>query len=131
MARQSSGVKPRNGGTWTEARFNSFVKSALRSASQRWPPKYTVLNEACVGQKINPKSGRLAKFYTCAKCQDDYIAKDVQVNHISPVIPVTGFDSWNGVIERIFCEKEGLEVVCIPCHKNITEEENQERKSND
>jgi hypothetical protein len=124
-------IKTRNNNSWTEARFTSFVKSALRNASQRWPPKYQVLSEACVGQKINPKSGRLAKFYKCKRCQDDFVAKEVQVNHISPVIPVSGFDSWNGVIERMFCEKEGLEVVCIPCHKNITKLENDERKSID
>ena len=123
--------KPRNGGQWTEARYNSFVKSALRSASQRWPPRYTIISEACVGQRINPKSGRLAKFYTCNACQDSFPLKDVQVNHKAPVVPVSGFDSWNGVIERMYCEKEGLEVVCIPCHKIITKQENEERKPND
>lgn len=119
-----------NNGTWTVARFNSFVKSALRSASQRWPPKYTVLSKACVGQKVNPASGRLAKFYTCNKCKVDFPAKNVEVNHIVPVVPVSGFDSWDNVISRLFCEEDGLEVVCKPCHKLITKEENQERKSN-
>jgi 5-methylcytosine-specific restriction endonuclease McrA len=122
--------KTYNNGQWTEARFNSFVKSALRSASQRWPPKYTVLSEACVGQKENPKSGRMAKFYTCNKCKQDYVAKEVEVNHILPVIPVSGFDSWDNVIARLFCEKDELEVLCKPCHKAVTKEENKERKEN-
>ena len=38
--------KPYNDGTWTEGRFNSFIKSTLRSGSQRWPPKYKALNAA-------------------------------------------------------------------------------------
>ncbi len=122
-------TKTRNNNTWTEARFNSFVKSALRGASQRWPPRYTVLSEAYVGQKINPKSGRLAKHYKCSRCLNDFPQKEVQVNHKTPVVLLSGFDSWNGVIERLFCEKEGLECVCIPCHKTITKEENDERKS--
>ena len=117
-----------NGGQWTIARYNSFVKGALRSASQRWPPKYTVLNEACIGQKINPTSGRLAKFYTCNACKEAFLAKLVEVNHIIPVIPVTGFDNWDGVIERMFCEKEHLEVCCKVCHKAITKQENLTRK---
>jgi hypothetical protein len=46
-----------------------------------------------------------------------------------PVIPVTGFDSWDETIERIFCEKDNLELLCIPCHKQITKKENEQRKS--
>ena len=117
-----------NGGQWTEARYNSFVKGALRSASQRWPPKYTVLNEACIGQQINPTSGRLAKFYTCNACKEVFPAKLVEVNHIIPVVPITGFDNWDGIIKRMFCEKDNLEVVCKVCHKLITKQENLERK---
>lgn len=121
--------KPHNGNTWTVARYNSFVKGALRSASQRWPPKYSILSTACVGTRINPASGRWAKFYHCANCNADYVAKEVEVNHIIPVIPVSGFDSWDGVIKRMFCEAEHLEVLCKPCHKKLTKEENEQRKN--
>jgi len=123
--------KSRNDGQWTEARFNSFIKSGLRSASQRWPPKYRVISDACVGSRINPASGRVAKFYLCATCKGEFPLKQVEVNHINPVIPTTGFKSWDDTIERLFCEKEGLEVVCKPCHKIITKQENTERKLND
>lgn len=118
-----------NGGQWTAARFNSFVKSALRSASQRWPPKYTCLNQACVGQKINPKSGRLAKHYTCKQCTGDFPAKEVQVDHINPIIdPSTGFTTWDGVVDNMFCEQENLQILCLTCHKIKTKEE-KERKT--
>src|SRR6187402_278263 len=126
----SKPLKTRNNGQWTESRYHSFVKGGLRSASQRWPPKYQTLNDACVGQRINPKSGRLAKFYKCNQCKHDFVAKEVEVNHIIPVVPVTGFDSWDGIVERLFCEKELLEVVCKDCHKSITKIENTERKLN-
>lgn len=120
--------KPYNGGQWTEARYNSFIKSALRSASQRWPPKYQVLSEAKLGKRVNPATGRLAEHYLCNACKSAFPLKGVQVNHIDPVIPVTGFDSWDAVIHRMFCEKDKLEVLCIPCHKDITKQENEERK---
>lgn len=126
MATKKEGT--RNGKEWTEARYFSFVKSGLRSASQRWPPRYTVINEAYVGQQINPKSGRWAKHYRCSSCGVAFPAKEVEVNHIIPVIPVTGFDNWDGVVSRLFCEKDGLELVCKPCHKAITLVENNERK---
>lgn len=117
-----------NNGEWTAARFNSFVKSALRSASQRWPPKYRTLLAARRGKGINPKSGRLAEFYQCASCLNLFVSKEVEVNHKTPVVPLTGFDSWDGVVQRIFCEAEQLEVLCKPCHKSVTREENTQRK---
>ena len=39
-------TKPRNGGSWTEARFNSFIVSALRKATQRWGPKNVCIKKA-------------------------------------------------------------------------------------
>lgn len=120
--------KKYNSGKWTESRFQSFIKSALRSASVRWPPRYETLADAFVGVKTNPKTGRQAKHYECAMCVGHFPQKDVQVNHKEPVIPTSGFTSWDEVIERLFCEKEGLEVLCKPCHKAITALENKERK---
>lgn len=117
-----------NGGEWSDARFHSFIKGGLRSISQRWPPKYKALNKAYVGRKINPKTGREAKHYECVMCVGHFPLKDVEVNHKESVIPFTGFDSWDNVIKRLFCEQDGLEVLCKSCHKDITALEKSERK---
>ena len=121
--------KKRNGGEWTEARFKSFVTSALRAASRRWPPKYKALKEAFAGRKVNAKTGKLAMHYTCAACKKLYVATDVQVDHIKPVVdPKKGFVSWDVYINRMFCEIEDLQVLCKPCHKVKTDQEKLERK---
>jgi len=121
--------KKRNGGEWTEARFKSFVTSALRAASRRWPPKYKALKEAFAGRKVNAKTGKLAMHYTCAACNKLYVATDVQVDHIKPVVdPKKGFVSWDVYINRMFCEIEDLQVMCKPCHKIKTDQEKLERK---
>ena len=118
MALLFYGGKLRNGGNWTEAKFNSFVKSALRGASRRWPPKYETLNAAYVDRRTNAKSGRPAKHYLCAQCQGCFPAAEVQVDHIEAIIdPLVGFVSWDEVVNRMFCEKENLQVLCTPCHK--------------
>ena len=41
--------------TWTEARFWSFIRSALRYAWNKYPVKFEVLKEAYVCTKENVK----------------------------------------------------------------------------
>lgn len=114
--------KTRNGNQWTEARFRSFVTSALRAATRRWPPKWTTLSEALEGVRRNKNTGRRAKHFRCAGCSGLFVQTAVQVDHIAPI----GRDlDWNQFIERLFCEKENLQVLCKPCHKEKSKRENQ------
>lgn len=116
-------------GTWTEGKFNSFIKSALRAASQRWPPKYECLNNAFVGKKVNSKTGRISKHFKCNCCLGEFPTSDVQVDHIWPVVdPVVGFISWDEVIKRMFCSVEGFQVLCKSCHSQKTSVERQQAK---
>lgn len=124
------GCKTRNNGEWTESRYFSFVKGALRAASQRWGPRNQCIRNARVGRGL----------YKCACCGKigpptlppeegkKRRIKNIVADHIHPVIPVTGFDSWDATIERLFCELEGFQAVCAACHKIKTQEENEERK---
>lgn len=118
-----------NGGQWTSSRFTSFIKSALRAASLKWPPRWQVLKEAFVGIKENTKTKRKAKHYKCAKCKKDFPTSEVEVNHKVSVVPFEGITSWDIVIERMFCEADGLEVLCKPCHKTVTQQEREQRKA--
>lgn len=112
-------VKP-----WTEARLKAFIISGLRAASRRYPPKFETLNEAKTTKKINQKTGRLAQHYMCKACKGEFPAKDVQVDHKRPVVdPKKGFVDWNTYIERMFCKKSNLQVLCKTCHKTKTEKE--------
>lgn len=118
-----------NSGNWTPARFRSFIKSALRSASIRWPPKYITLSKACIGKQENKKTGRQAKHFLCAECNGEFPSSEVQVDHKEPVIdPIKGFTSWDDVIARMFCEEEGLQVLCSSCHNTKTTAEKQKAK---
>lgn len=71
----------------------------------------------------------MANHYTCNDCHKHYPASEVQVDHIEPVIdPVQGFISWDNVVERMFCEKEGLQVLCKSCHNKKTNIEKKQAK---
>ena len=124
-------MKPYNGGEWTAARFHSFIKGALRSATMRWGPKFRALDKAFVGRKTNRKTGRIAKHFRCACCDKDFPSSEVVVDHINPVVcPIQGFVSWDVLVERMFCEVDGFQVLCKPCHKIKCAEETKIRKAN-
>jgi len=113
----------RCGGRWTEARFKSFIKSLLRSGTRRWAPIQDVKKAAWV------KRG----FYKCACCGEivpttikigDKRVSNAMVDHILPIIdPEVGFTNWGDVVERMFCEKDNLQVLCYGCHNNKSEVE--------
>lgn len=113
---------------WTEGRFNSFIRSLIRSGFRRYPAKYEVLKAALWGKKLNPKTGRQCIHYTCASCNKEYPAKEVNVDHIEPVVcPVNGFENWDVYIKRMFCPKENLQVLCSTCHTAKTDDERKQR----
>lgn len=122
----NSVTKSRNSGQWTEARYRSFVISAIRKA--QWPVKYAALRNAEVGKQVNKATGRIAMHYLCSKCSGEFPAKEVQIDHINPVIPVTGIDNYDAVILRAYCEISGFQVLCKPDHRVKTMEENAARR---
>jgi 5-methylcytosine-specific restriction endonuclease McrA len=114
---------------WTQARLRNFIISALRSASSRYPPKYECLNKAKTGKQVNKATGRIAEHYKCASCNKLFVAKEVQVDHIEPVVsPMTGFIDWNTFITRLFCTTSNLQVLCKGCHSVKSDKEKKERQ---
>lgn len=120
--------KTRNGGTWTESRFQSFIKSALRSASNRWGPKYEVKKNArlsrgvylCAGYRREPHETPA----TLPPKPGGKKRRQAAVDHIHPIVdPREGFVSWDRVIERMFVEAEGLQLLCPDCHDAKTADE--------
>ena len=107
-------------GTYTEAGFTTFIKSALRRASSRWKPKTEVLKKARVSKG----------WYQCSECLENVPVtvvndkgkrvRNVEVNHKEAVSLPGSWDSWDGFIKRLFVEEGGLEVLCVPCHQKHT-----------
>lgn len=120
MARPS-GPKVRNGNTWTEARFQSFIRGNLRRTTMRWGPIASCLKRARVARNE----------YLCASCKrvvpstiklDGRRTKYIHVDHIEPIIdPNVGFVDWDTYIERLFCEADNLQCLCGDCHKIKTD----------
>lgn len=120
--------KTRCNNTWSDARFNSFIKSMLRRGSMRWLPKSLCKREARHYEKLSNEKGRLVFHSKCASCHKIYPETTCAVDHINSVVPASGFVSWDETITRMFCEVEGLQVLCSGCHAIKTEKEKLERK---
>lgn len=122
MARPS-GPKTRCSGQWTEAKFNSFIRNQLRGATRKWAP----INE--VKKEANVERGQ----YKCAGCgeivpptikQGRKRVNNIFVDHIEPIVdPKVGFTGFDDYIDRMFCEKDNLQLLCGPCHDEKSMEE--------
>lgn len=102
------------------SKFNkkTWIIGSLRRISGRYPFKYLTKAEARIERGL----------YTCAICKQPTRSKNIQVDHIVPVVGSEGFVDWDTFIERLFCEKEGFQAVCKCCHSDKTKSENAERK---
>ncbi len=114
---------------WTEGRVKGFITSVIRGGFRKWPGKYEALAAAKTGKMVNKATGRVAEHYKCAACLSSFPAKDVQVDHIRPVVCLKqGFVDWDTYIKRMYVDSAGLQVLCKKCHLIKTKEERQERK---
>lgn len=124
MGRQP-GPLVKNDGTWTAAKFNSFIKNNLRSATRKWAPI----------QKCKKKAHVARGLYRCDECKQEVPptvfdeekrkrVKNTFVDHRIPIIdPAVGFVSWDETIERMFCNSDNLQLLCKECHQRKSREE--------
>lgn len=66
----------------------------------------------------------MAQHYRCEMCGEEYTSKDMQVDHIKPVVdPTKGFETWDKFIDRLYCEGSNLQALCKGCHSQKTKAE--------
>lgn len=118
-----SGEKNRCNGQWTESRYRSFITSLIRSGSNRWAPISDTKKDARVSRGL----------YECACCKEHVPptvrdgrrrVQNIFVDHIDPIVdPEIGFESWDVFIEKMYCEKDKLQLLCKACHDLKTADE--------
>lgn len=112
---------------WTEAKFFGFLRSSLRTASSKWPPKYETV--AAARRAYSGPDKRQKWEYKCAHCGQWHKQKDVQVDHIIPVGSLKTYEDLPGFVERLFCSVDGYQVLCSTCHQIKTNKEKEERNA--
>lgn len=108
--------------TW----YDKYLRRYLRQIWGWSPERRAALNRA--------RYTRVPKdLWKCEKCGTEGLgAKERDVNHINPCETIDGhFDGYGPLISRMLdVEADMLEVICKPCHKIITKEQNAKRRQN-
>ncbi|HEY9485745.1 MAG TPA: HNH endonuclease signature motif containing protein [Nitrososphaeraceae archaeon] len=111
-------IKTRGGGKYTESQFWSLIRSALRQKSRWWNPIQKVKQS---NRRKSQSSNKRLKFeYLCAICKNWFPDKEVNVDHIIPAGSLTCSADLPSFVERLFCEEDGLRVLCKKCHQEVT-----------
>lgn len=80
-------------------------------------------NDALVAARVGRNQ------YLCASCKLIFPRKEVQIDHIEPVTPITGWDSLDGFVTRLKVPTTQLQIICKECHKKKSGEENEIRRT--
>lgn len=96
-----------------------WLTHKLRRLSYQWPPRKDAIKAARLERGI----------YKCNICEGKFGPKEIQLDHIEPVIhEEDGFIDWNNYLNRLFCDEQGFQVLCKPCHEAKTFLENNIRQ---
>jgi len=94
--------------------------------SMSWRPIYGILKDHCRAVTPSDKAlwgNRIKWVYQCQICLGYYPRKMVEVDHIHPCGSLIDIEKDAGpFILRMLCERNGLRILCTPCHLIITKE---------
>ena len=106
--------RPRNHGTMTESGYWGGIRSALRQKSRWWLPKSEA--KKISRREYTGKNKRQKWEYPCAHCKKWFMDKETEVDHIIGAGSLRCAEDLAGFVERLFCEIDGFQVLCKPCH---------------
>lgn len=104
-----------------EKQLQDRVIKALRKAWLWSPVRRACLKAALTGSKN--EVGEATSL--CNECGNEVVK--VYADHIQPVVPVAGFDSWDELVRRFFAAGNH-QALCKRCHDDKSKKENAGRK---
>lgn len=99
------------------ARYRTFVRSAMRRAWLKWPPRFEALKLARRPSQTGNKKQKWE--FQCAICKQWYMGKNVSVDHITPwgkIWELSLAEAWS----RLLVGTGQLQVLCDDCHDQKT-----------
>ena len=107
---------------------HNLISGAIRRVFSRSETCKAARSRAKHPETKGPRGGNR---YICQECGNLFGARDTQIDHNVPVIPLGSSlkdMSWDRYIERLFCDVSNLDCLCKGCHKQKTQAENKIRR---
>ena len=107
---------------------SSVIRGALRRAFARSPVVLEIIHSSRREVPRYKKDGTRHKKNSvqrqCQVCSSWVSSSKIAVDHIVPVVDVdVGFTDWNTFIDRLWCDKNNLQIICDSCHNKKTNNE--------
>ncbi len=109
----------------------NLLKGAMRRVFSRSDLRRGLIESSIIKGHKDPKRKAVKFWVKCEVCGKLEAKSNVQVDHKSPVIKIneTLEDlTWDQLVDRIWCAPSNLSIICKPCHKAKTKQENKERR---
>ena len=112
----------------TKSSYFSWLRGVLRAGWSKSPIKLDFIKSKRI--KINNPNprGRVKTVWggKCSQCKQDFILKDLQVDHMKPCGSLIKEEDIQCFVERLLlCTGDDLQFTCKPCHGIITYAEKQ------
>lgn len=115
--------------TLTERQFVAFILSGLRRLTKYWKPK---LDKMIEGRRAYTGTDKRTKWeFQCYTCKKWFKQKDIEMDHIYNCAGLADLADVPRWIEQAFCEKDGYQILCKPCHLQKTKTERLLQKMTD
>lgn len=121
------------------AKIKRMIIGYARKLHGSWEPKRNAKKRAQVAPALHQcsKCGSLNYEGDSQKNFDKYVAefpdkqvnfKPIEMDHISPVVSVTGWTSWDDFFASLYCDEDNYRPLCNDCHKKKSSNENKYRR---
>lgn len=106
-----------------------LIKGALRRVFSRSDLRRSALDASIITHS-DPERPRVKKWCKCHNCKNPLAAYQADVDHVYPVVPLdkTLDDmTWDEVVNRLWCDRMHLQILCKTCHDSKSKDERKSR----
>jgi hypothetical protein len=115
VVKKATVLKPRNGGTMTEAQFFGRIRALLRNGFRYWKPMQLALKAA--SRPSQNANKRLRNEYMCNACKNWFPRANVEIDHIIECGSLKTYQDIVPFIQRLTPENiNAFQILCKPCH---------------
>lgn len=108
-----------------------LIKGALRRVFARSDLHREMVQASIMQGYVDAARPRVKKWSICSACAQPVPTYLCDLDHNLPVVPLTKSleeMSCDELIDRLWCDKMGLRIICRPCHKEKSRAENKIRR---